>query len=59
MMIDRNILVNARENAAQYGTMTAESIIAQVREVLGDSVPVEDWREIVAVLDEITEATPR
>ena len=57
MMSDRAVKVKAGEILAEHGALTADYIINQLGEVLGDRVAVEDWRRVAAAVDEITEAS--
>ncbi len=57
MMTDRDVMVKAGELLAEHGALTADYIITQLGDVLGDPVAVEDWRRIAAAADAITGAS--
>lgn len=59
MMTDRDVMVKAGVILAEHGEMTADYIIDQLGDVLGDRVAVEDWRRVAAAVDEITGARPQ
>ncbi len=50
-------MVKAGEILAEHGALTADYIITQLGDVLGDPVAVEDWRRIAAAADQITGAS--
>jgi hypothetical protein len=52
-------LDQGRAIVAEHGTMTADYIIDQLSDVLGDHVAVEDWRRVATAVDAITDAKPR
>lgn len=58
-MTDREIWVKAGAILAEHGALTADYIIDQLSDVLGDRVAVEDWRRIAAAVDKISEARPQ
>jgi len=57
MMTDREVWVKAGSIVAEHGELTADYIIEQLDDVLGDRVAVEDWRRIAAAVDVIGTAT--
>jgi predicted NACHT family NTPase len=59
MMSDRDVWVKAGEIVAEHGDLTADYIIGQLGNVLGNCIAVEDWRRIAAAVDIISEATPQ
>lgn len=58
-MTDREVWVKAGEILAEHGSMTADYIIAQLGDALGDRIAVEDWRRVAAAVDAIADATPQ
>lgn len=52
-------MVKAGEILAAHGALTADYIIDQLGDVLGDGVAVEDWRRVAASVDAITNAKPQ
>lgn len=54
MMTDREVWVQAGAILAKHGKMTADYIIDQLSDALGDRVAVEDWRRVAAAVDAIT-----
>ena len=59
MMTDREVWVKAGSIVAEHGELTADYIIQQLGDVLGDRVAVEDWRRIAAAVDAIGDATAK
>lgn len=59
MMSDREVMVKAGAILAEHGALTADYIIEQLGDVLGDRVAVEDWRRIAGAVDAISNATPQ
>jgi hypothetical protein len=53
---DREVWIKAGAIVAEHGTMTAEYIIEQLSDVLGDHVAVKDWRRVAAAVDAISGA---
>ena len=58
-MTDREVWIKAGRILAEHGALTADYIITQLGDVLGDRVAVEDWRRIAAAVDEIADAAPQ
>jgi len=56
MMTDRDVWVKAATILAEHGELTADYIIDQMTDALGDRVAVEDWRRVAAAADAISEA---
>ncbi len=56
-MTDREVMVKAGEIFAEQGALTADYIITQLGDVLGDSVAIEDWRRVAAAVDTIADAS--
>lgn len=54
MMTDREVWVQAAAILAEHGEMTADYIIDQLSDALGDRIAVEDWRRVAAAVDTIT-----
>ncbi len=59
MMTEREVWVQAGAILAEHGELTADYIIDQLSDALGDRIAVEDWRRIAAAVDIISEATPQ
>ncbi|WP_426280767.1 hypothetical protein [Sphingomonas sp. NFX23] len=59
MMSDRDVWVKAGAIVAEHGDLTADYIIKQLSDVLGDKIAVEDWRRVAAAVDAISDATPQ
>ena len=59
MMTNRDVWMKAGAILAEHGEMTADYIIDQVTDALGDRIAVEDWRRIASAVDEITGAKPQ
>lgn len=59
MMTEREVWVQAGAILAEHGELTADYIIGQLSDALGDRIAVEDWRRIAAAVDIISEATPQ
>jgi len=59
MMSDRDVWVKAGAIVAEHGDLTADYIIQQLSDVLGDKIAVEDWRRVAAAVDAISDATPQ
>ena len=57
MMSDRDVWLKAGEIVAEHGDLSADYIIGQLGNVLGDCIAFEDWRRIAAAVDIISEAT--
>lgn len=51
--------VKAGTILAEHGEQTADYIIDQISDALGDRVAAEDWRRVVAACDAITGARPQ
>jgi hypothetical protein len=58
-MEERDVWLHAGEILAQHGELTADYIIDQLGDALGDRVAVEDWRRIAAAVDAISDAPPQ
>lgn len=56
-MSEREVWAMAGAIVAKHGALTADFIIKQLGEVLGDRVSVEDWRRVAAAADQITDAS--
>lgn len=56
-MEDREVWIQAGAILAAHGTMSADYIIDQLSDALGDRIAVEDWRRVAAAVDRITAAT--
>jgi hypothetical protein len=56
MMTDRDVWMKAGAILAEHGAMTADYIIDQISDALGDRIAVEDWRRVAAAADAISEA---
>jgi hypothetical protein len=59
MMSDRDVWIKAGAIVAEHGTMTADYIISQLGEILGDEVAVRDWRRVAAAVDAISDTRPQ
>lgn len=59
MMTEREIWVQAGAILAEHGELTADYIIDQLSDALGDRIAVEDWRRIAAAVDQIEGASAR
>ena len=59
MMTGRDVWVKAGRILAEHGELTADYIIDQISDALGDRVAVEDWRRVAAAVDAITGARPQ
>lgn len=59
MMTDRDVWMKAGVILAEHGELTADYIIDQISDALGDRIAVEDWRRIAAACDEISGAKPQ
>ena len=59
MATDREIWVRACSILVEHGEMTADYIIDQLSDALGDTVAVEDWRRIAVAVDRLTAPPPR
>lgn len=57
MMTDRDVWVKAGTILAEHGELTADYIIDQITDALGDRVVVEDWRRVAAAVDSIRAAS--
>jgi hypothetical protein len=53
---DREVWIKAGAILAEHGAMTADYIISQLGDVLGDDVAVQDWRRVAAAVDGISAA---
>jgi hypothetical protein len=56
---DREVWIKAGAIVAEHGTMTADYIISQLGDVLGDEVAVKDWRRVAAAVDAISDTRPQ
>lgn len=56
-MEDREVWIQAGAILAAHGELTAEYIIDQLSDALGDGIAVEDWRRVAAAVDRITDAS--
>ena len=56
MMTDRDVWVKAGTILAEHGEQTADYIIDQITDALGDRVAVEDWLRVAEAADAISEA---
>jgi hypothetical protein len=54
---DREVWIKAGAIVAEHGAMTADYIISQLGEILGDEVAVRDWRRVAAAVDAISAAS--
>ncbi|PTQ59727.1 hypothetical protein C8J26_2579 [Sphingomonas aurantiaca] len=59
MMTDRDVWMKAGAILAEHGAMTADYIIDQISDAIGDRVAVEDWRRVAAAVDAISDAQSR
>jgi len=59
MMTERDVWMKAGAILAEHGELTADYIIDQITDALGDRIAVEDWRRVAAACDEIAEARPQ
>lgn len=59
MMTDRQVWVQAGAILAEHGEMTADYIIDQLNDALGDRIAVEDWRGVAVAVNRITAARPQ
>lgn len=57
MMTDRDVWVKAGTILVEHGELTADYIIDQITDALGDRVAVEDWRRVAATVDLIRAAS--
>lgn len=55
-MEEREVWIQAGAILAAHGELTADYIIDQLIEALGDRTAVEDWRRVAAAVDRITDA---
>jgi hypothetical protein len=55
---NREIWLRAGTILAEHGDRSAEYVIEQLAESLGDHVAVEDWRRVAAAVDFIADAEP-
>ncbi|MES3154327.1 hypothetical protein [Sphingomonas faeni] len=55
-MTNREVWMKASTILAEHGEMTADYIIDQLGDVLGNDTAVEDWRRVAAAVDAITGA---
>ncbi len=53
-MEEREVWIQAGAILAAHGELTAEYIIDQLSDALGDRIAVEDWRRVAAAVDTIT-----
>ena len=53
-MNEREVWIQAGAILAAHGGLTAEYIIDQLSDALGDKIAVEDWRRVAAAVDIIT-----
>jgi hypothetical protein len=58
-MDEREVWIQAGAILAAYGELTADFIIDQLCDALGDGIAVEDWRRVAAAVDAITSAPPQ
>ncbi|KQN11988.1 hypothetical protein QP178_14480 [Sphingomonas aurantiaca] len=58
-MNEREVWIQAGAILAAHGKLTAEYIIDQLSDALGDRIAVEDWRRVAAAVDAITDAKPQ
>ena len=58
-MEEREVWIQAGAILALHGEMTADYIIDQLSDALGDRIAVEDWRRVAAAVDVISEARPQ
>jgi len=56
MMSDRDVWVKAGAILAEHGELTADYIIDEISDALGDRIAVEDWRRVAAAVDAISDA---
>ena len=54
-MNEREVWIQAGAILAAHGELTADYIIAQLSDALGDRIAVEDWRRVAAAVDAITD----
>jgi hypothetical protein len=57
-MSTRDIWLKAGTILAEHGNRSADYIIDQLGDALGDRIAVEDWRRVAAALDFIADAEP-
>jgi hypothetical protein len=55
MMSERDVWVKAGAIVAEHGTLTADYLIEQLSDVIGDRMAVESWRRVAAAVDAITD----
>jgi len=55
-MEEREVWIQAGAIIAMHGELTAEYIIDQLSNALGDRIAVEDWRRVAAAVDAINDA---
>ncbi len=58
-MEEREVWIQAGAILAEYRELTADYIIDQVTDALGDRVAVEDWRRVAAAVDAINDTVPQ
>ncbi len=58
-MEEREVWIQAGATLAAHGELTADYIIDQLIEALGDRTAVEDWRRVAAAVDAISSASPQ
>ncbi|VVT08908.1 conserved hypothetical protein [Sphingomonas aurantiaca] len=58
-MEEREVWIQAGAILARHGELTADYIIDQLSDALGDRIAVEDWRRVAAAVDAITDAQSR
>lgn len=56
-MEERGVWIQAGAILALHGELTADYIIDQLSNALGDRIAVEDWRRVAAAVDAITGST--
>jgi hypothetical protein len=56
-MEEREVWIQAGAILAEHGELTAEYIIDQLSDALGDRIAVEDWRRVAAAVDQIAAAS--
>ena len=59
MMTEREVWIQAGAILAKHGALTADYIIDQLSDALGDRIAVEDWRRVAGAVDAIKECRPQ
>ncbi|MGA1800171.1 hypothetical protein VH567_15480 [Sphingomonas sp. 4RDLI-65] len=58
-LTEQEVWISASAILSEHGAGSADHIIKQLDDVLGDRVAVEDWRRVAAALDAIVDAQPQ